>query len=94
MSAPLPDDFEQYPPGMAMDETDINLRMYFKRMPDEKVEEYDPSWTDDQVIEWDGNFRDDGALMITCSERDVEIDEYREVLEQYREYRQLRAAQT
>jgi hypothetical protein len=35
------------------------------------------------VIEWDGNFRSDGALMLVCCERDVEIDEYRAVLEEH-----------
>ena len=80
--------FEQSPVAGYGDETSVNLRAYFDRMSDEKMASYDPSLTDEQLIEWDGNFRDDGALMITCCERDVEIDEYREVLEQCIAYRE------
>ena len=69
------------------DETSINLRAYFDRMPDEKMQQYAPEWTGEQVIEWDGNFKDDGALMIACCERDVDIEEYRRILEQARRYR-------
>jgi hypothetical protein len=79
--------FEQEPADEPMDETGVNLRAYFDRMDDEKMRQYDASWTDEQVIEWDGNFRDDGALMIFCCERDVEIEEYRQVLEQSIAYR-------
>ena len=79
--------FEQEPSSEPMDETSVNLRAYFDRMQDEKMRQYSPAWNDEQVIEWDGNFRDDGALMILCCERDVEIDEYREVLEACIEYR-------
>ena len=39
------------------------------------------------VVEWDGNFKDDGALMLICSERDVEVAEYRRVLEECIRYR-------
>ena len=69
------------------DETSINLRAYFDRMDDEKMQQYSPDWTDDQVVEWDGNFRYDGALMIACCERDVEVDDFRLVLETAIEYR-------
>lgn len=69
------------------DETSINLRAYFDRMPDEKMRQYSPDWTDAQVVEWDDNFRDDGALMIACCERDVDVAEYRRVLAQARAYR-------
>jgi hypothetical protein len=79
--------FEQEPTTEPMDETSVNLRAYFDRMEDEKMREYRAAWTDQQVIDWDGNFRDDGCLMILCCERDVEIDEYRKVLEQAIEYR-------
>jgi len=79
--------FEQDPSGRPMDETSVNLRAYFDRMPDEKMTQYSPSWTDDQVREWDGNFKDEGDFMIMCSERDVEIEEYREVLEACMRYR-------
>ncbi len=80
-------DFERLPTGMAMDETDINLRAHFTRMSDEKLAEYDPTWTDDKVIEWDGNFRDDGVLFLICSERDIEIEEYRRVLIEHIRFR-------
>jgi hypothetical protein len=79
--------FEHYPPGMPMDETDINLRAYFWNLPDDKIDEYDPSWSDERLIEWDGNFKNDGTLMMSCSERGVDVVEYREVLEQYLEFR-------
>jgi hypothetical protein len=79
--------FEQDPSDEPMDETSVNLRAYFDRMDDEKMKRYRPDWTDEQVIEWDGNFRDDGHLMILCCERDVDVVEYRRVLEQCIDYR-------
>src|SRR5215217_5137814 len=79
--------FEQDPSDEPMDETDVNLRAYFDRMADEKMRHYSPSWTDDRVMEWDENFRDDGNLFLLCSERDVDVKEYRKVLEQCIEYR-------
>jgi hypothetical protein len=79
--------FEQEPSTEPMDETSVNLRAYFDRMDDDKMQQYSPTWTDEQVMEWDGNFRDDGELMLLCCERDVEIDEYRRVLEQSIAYR-------
>lgn len=69
--------------GTVPDETDINLRAYLMRIPDEKLRQYDRSWSDEQLMEWDGNFRSDGALMLVCCERDIEIDEYRKVLEEH-----------
>ena len=69
--------------GTPPDETDINLRAYLSRISDAKLSEYDPAWTDEQVIQWDGNFRSDGALMLVCCERDIEVGEYREVLEEH-----------
>ena len=42
---------------------------------------------DERVAEWDGNFRSDGALMIACCERSVDIKEYRRVLVQSIAYR-------
>ena len=80
--------FEQEPREEPGDETSINLRAYFDRMPDEKMLEYSPDWTDEQVVEWDGNFRDDGCLMLFCCERDIEMDEYREVLAEAIAYRE------
>ena len=80
--------FEQEPwEDERPDETSINLRAYFDRMPDDKMRQYSPDWSDERVIEWDGNFRDDGALMIACCERDVDVGAYRRVLEQARAYR-------
>jgi hypothetical protein len=80
--------FEQEPWGDEMpDETSVNLRAYFDRMPDEKMREYSSGWSDERVVEWDGNFKSDGALMIACCERDVDVAEYRRVLELARQYR-------
>lgn len=80
--------FEQEPFGDERpDETSINLRAYFDRMPDEKMRQYQPSWTDEQVVEWCGDFRDDGALFLACCERDVEVEEFRSVLQQAIAYR-------
>ena len=74
--------FEQEPFDEPPDETAINLRAYFDRMADEKMRQYSPAWGDDRLVEWDGNFRDDGNLMLVCCERDVDVREYRQVLEQ------------
>ena len=79
--------FEQAPTTEELDETAINLRAYFDRLPDAKLQQYDPSWSDEVLIEWDGNFKDDGTLMMFCCERDIGIDEYRRVLELCRLYR-------
>ncbi len=79
--------FEQEPFDEPYDESSVNLRAYFDRMPDDKMRQYRPEWSDQQVVEWDGNFTEDGNLLIACSERDIEIDEYRRVLEQARAYR-------
>jgi hypothetical protein len=79
--------FEQEPTDERQDETDVNLRAYFDRMPDDKMQQYSSTWSAEQVIEWDGNFRDDGNLMLLCSERDVDITEYRRVLDECIRYR-------
>lgn len=79
--------FERLPGDGPLDETDVSLRAYFANLPDERINEYDPAWSDDRVMEWDGNFRSDGALMLTCCERDVEMREYRQVLELHISYR-------
>ena len=76
-------DLEQPLDGSPPDETDINLRAYLSRISDERLREYDPAWSDEQLMEWDGNFRSDGALMLVCCERDIEIDEFRTVLEEH-----------
>ena len=79
--------YEQEPDEESLDETAINLRAYFDWMPDEKMQQYRPDWTDEQTIEWDNNFRDDGNLMLLCCERDVDVREYRRVLENCIKYR-------
>ncbi len=79
--------FEQEPFDEPFDETSINLRAYFDRMPDEKMQQYSPDWTDAEVIAWDGNFRDDGVLFLPCSEREVDVTEYRRVLQECIRYR-------
>ena len=66
-----------------MDETDVNLRAYLESLSAEHLAKYNPQWSDEEVVEWDGNFRSDGALMLVCCERDVEIEEFREVLEEH-----------
>ena len=79
-------DFESYPPGKQMDETDINLRAYFALMDESKIAEFDPSWSDEEIIAWDPNFKNDGTLMLICTEREVTAEEYRDVLVMYREF--------
>jgi len=76
-------DFEKPLGDEPYDETDINLRAHFCRFSDDKLREYDANWSDEQLVAWDGSFRCDGTLMLVCSERDVEIDEYRSVLEEH-----------
>ena len=78
-----PIDYERPPSGEPTDETDISLRAHFARFDDERLRQYDPNWTDEQLQEWDGDFRADGVLMLVCCERDVEVDEYRRVLEEH-----------
>ena len=39
-------------------------------------------------MEWDGNFRNDGGLMLVCCERDVDVRDFREVLEEFIRYRE------
>jgi hypothetical protein len=89
-----PWNFEQEPWEEPPDETSVNLRAYFDRMPDEQMQQYRPEWSDGQVIAWDGNFRDDGCLMLVCCERDVEVTEYRRVLEECLRYRRRVSSRT
>jgi hypothetical protein len=79
--------FEQDPSAERMDETSFNLRAYFDRMADAKLRQYSPAWSDRQLMEWDGNFKSDGDLLLPCSERDVDVAEYRRVIEQCIAYR-------
>ena len=85
-----PNDFENLPSAGPMDETDRSLRAYVSRISDEKLRQYRPDWTNEQVVEGDGNFRSDGCLMLGCCERDVDVSEFRRVLEEYRAFRQSR----
>ena len=84
--------FEQWPPDMRKDETDVCGRAYVTRIPEEKLAEYDPNWTDEELMEWDGNFRMDGGLMLVCVEGDIEASDFREIIEQYLEFRKLAGA--
>ena len=81
-------DFEHLPGDGPLDETDYGLRAHLARIPDEKLAQYDPAWTDEQLMAWDGNFRSDGALMLVCCERDIDVTEFRQVLEQHLLHRQ------
>ena len=83
-------DFERLPSDTPPDETGVNLRAYISRLPEERLKEYDSSWSDERLMEWDGNFRSDGGLMLVCCERDVDVQEYRKMLEEYLRYRKLR----
>lgn len=83
------DDLERPPEGTVPDETDINFRAYLSRMSDDRLRGYDPAWSDEELMEWDGNFRSDGALMLVCCERDIEVDEYRRVLHEHLQRRGL-----
>ncbi|MDG2383488.1 MAG: hypothetical protein P8N76_17585 [Pirellulaceae bacterium] len=83
----MSNDFEHYPVGEPKDETDVSLRAYLVALSNSHLDHYQASWSDDEVIQWDGNFRADGALMLVCCERDVEIEEFRRVLEQFLAYR-------
>lgn len=73
----------ELPVDYVPDETDISIRAYFSRMSDEKLREYREEWSDEHVIQWDGNFRIDGSLMLVCCERDIEIEEYRKVIQEH-----------
>ena len=83
-------DFEHFPADVSKDETDVSLRAYLEGLSDEHLRRYQPDWSDEQVIEWDGNFRSDECLMLVCCERDVQVAEFRRVLEQYLVFRGLR----
>jgi hypothetical protein len=82
-------DLEHLPGDGPLDETDVSLRAYLARLSEEHLSEYDPSWPDERVIEWDGNFKADGGLMLVCCERDVDVQEFRRVLERHLRHRQV-----
>ena len=89
MTQPTEVNYEKMPATLNMDETDINVRAYFSRMSDDRLKEYQPEWTDEQLKAWDGNFRSDGALMLVCCERDIEADDYRQIIEEHIKLRGL-----
>ena len=78
--------FEQGKSGEPTDETDISVRAYVTRIDPDKLAQYQSSWSDVEVKEWDGNFKSDGSLMLVCCERDVEVAEFRSVVEEYIEF--------
>jgi hypothetical protein len=84
-------EFERLPGDGPLDETDVSLRAYFARLTDERLAEYDSAWSDEHVMEWDENFRSDGVLMLICCERDVDVGEYRRVLERHLAHRRSRS---
>ena len=88
-----PWNFEQDASDEPMDETSFNLRAYFDRMDDAKLREYRPEWSDAQLMQWDGNFKSDGDLLLPCSEREVDVTEYRRVIAQCIRYRDRVRAQ-
>lgn len=86
--------FEQSPSSEPLDETGMNLRAYFDLMADEKMAQYDPSWTDEALMAWDDNFTDEGELFLPCSESsEVDVERYRRVLEEAIAYRNSVRAQ-
>jgi len=85
----MPESNLEFPLNETPDETDISVRAYFSRIDDDRLREYSKDWSDEQVIRWDGNFRSDGALMLVCCERDIEIGDYRKVIEEHIERRGL-----
>ena len=71
------------------DETDLALRYYIANMPDDKVRQYSRDWSDEETMHWCDDFRSDGNLMLVCCEREVDVDEFRRVLEEYLLFRGL-----
>ena len=82
-------DYEHLPGDGPLDETDVSLRAHLASLTDEKLAEYDPAWSDEQVIAWNGNFRSDGALMLVCCERDIDVIDFRQALEQHLQHRHM-----
>jgi len=60
----------QHAPQEPTGRTGINPRAYLNGMPDEKMRQCPPMWTDDQMMDWDSNFRDDGAPFPICCDCD------------------------
>jgi len=82
-------DYEHLPGDKPLDETDISLRAYLSRISDEHLALDAPAWTDEEVRAWDGNFRSDGALMLVCCERDIDVTEFRRALNEQLRYRRI-----
>ncbi len=80
-------DYEHLPAGQQMDEVDVSLRAHFANMSDEKLSEYKATWSDEEIVEWEPDFRNDGNLMMICVERDVDVVEYRQVIEEHIAFR-------
>ena len=72
-----------------MDETDRALRYYVSTLSEDQLKAYSPDWSDEKVKLWNNNFKNDGTLMLVCCERDVEVVEFRQVLEEYLQYQNL-----
>ena len=87
MTDQQPFDWEHLPDDGPLDETDVSLRAYLTRKTDAELNEYQPTWSDAEVMTWDGNFRSDGGLMLTCCERDIDVAEFRRVLERHIAFR-------
>ena len=83
-------DYENSPDGEPLDETDVSLRAYLAKRSEEHLAQYRGDWSDEQVVEWDGNFRNDGTLMLVCCERDVDVEEFRRVLQEHLTLRGIR----
>ena len=82
--------FEQSPGFEELDEAGVNLRAYFDAMPDEKMRQYRPEWSDEVLMAWDDNFTDEGTLLLPCSESsEVDVERYRRVLEEAIAYRTI-----
>ena len=86
--------FETASDEQPRDETDYSLRAYVSALSDERLDGYDPAWTDEDVIQWDGNFRSDGALMLVCCERDVDVHGFRQVVEECLRFRSSAGRET
>ena len=74
-----------------LDETDCALRAYIASMDDDKVKTYRRAWDDATLITWCGDFRSDGCLMLVCCEREIDVGDFRRVLEEYILFRGFRA---
>lgn len=79
--------FEYEPYDEPPDETSYCLRGYLDEMSDDKIQQYDSTWSNEKVIEWDGNFKSEGDMLLATAEREIYIEEYRKELEACIAYR-------